>query len=158
MCRPNIVIIITDQERSHKHFPDGWAQKNLRVHYSRLIGCKGEYGANRSSAVFNNAFTATTECSPSRASLLTSSYPTEHGVVTTPGVLDPNSDLGLSSTSGGDGVDVLTTSAPRSQRPNLLRLLSEKNSTTKDIHANGYNVSWKGKWHLFHSNDATILI
>ena len=154
-CRPNIVIIITDQERSHKHFPDGWARKNLRVHYDRLIGCKGEYGADRSSAVFNNAFTATTECSPSRASLLTSSYPTEHGVVTTPGVLDPNSDVGLSTS--GDGVDVPPTATGQSQRPNLVRLLSEKNSKSTDINANGYNVSWKGKWHLIHSNDPIIL-
>ena len=64
---------------------------------------------------------------PSRASLLTSSYPTEHGVKTTPGSLDPKSDLGI-------GV----VAESNRQRPNLLRLLSTV----------GYDVAWKGKWHL----------
>lgn len=140
--RPNIVLIITDQERSHKHWPKGWAEQNLRVHYDRLIGCKNDH--SRSSAVFTNAFTATTECSPSRASLLTSSYPTEHGVTTTPGVLDPISDRG-SSSSEEDATET-------SQRPNVLRLLSANSKDTE-----GYNVSWKGKWHLNHSNDPKLL-
>lgn len=143
--RPNIVLIITDQERSHKHWPKGWAEQNLRVHYDRLIGCKNDH--SRSSAVFTNAFTATTECSPSRASLLTSSYPTEHGVTTTPGVLDPISDRGGSSNEGD--------ASEKSQRPNVLRLLSAQHTNSKD--AEGYNVSWKGKWHLNHSNDPKLL-
>jgi choline-sulfatase len=150
--RPNIVVIITDQERSHRHWPKGWAEQNLRVHYDRLIGCKADNGGDRSSAVFTNAFTATTECSPSRASLLTSSYPTEHGVVTTPGVLDPISDRGISSNNNEDAPII---ASERSQRPNLLRLLSAQ--PTKSADTKGYNVSWKGKWHLFHSNDPTIL-
>lgn len=147
--RPNIVVIITDQERSHKHWPKGWAEQNLRCHYDRVIGCKNDN--DRSSAVFPNAFTATTECSPSRASLLTSSYPTEHGVVTTPGVLNPISDRGISS----NNEDAQMNTSERSPRPNLLRLLSAQH--TKSTEAKGYNVSWKGKWHLFHSNDPTIL-
>jgi arylsulfatase A-like enzyme len=150
--RPNIIVIITDQERSHKHWPKEWAEQNLTVHYDRLIGCKtADDCCDRSSAVFTNAFTATTECSPSRASLLTSSYPTEHGVVTTPGVLDPMSDRGTNSYG-----DILTTANERSHRPNLLRLLSSAQHT-KSAYARGYNVSWKGKWHLCHSNDPAIL-
>jgi len=145
--RPNIVVIITDQERGHKHWPKGWAERNLREHYDRLIGCKNS--PNRSSAVFTNAFTATTECSPSRASLLTSSYPTEHGVTTTPGVLDPVRDCGDS---------VKRNTGERSKRPNLLRLLSGKQQNGNAADARGhYNVSWKGKWHLCHSNDPSIL-
>lgn len=142
--RPNIVVIITDQERSHKHWPNGWAEQNLRIHYDRIIGCKSDN--SRSSAVFTNAFTATTECSPSRASLLTSSYPTEHGVTTTPGALHPISDRGISSS---------TDATERSLRPNLLRLLSSQHTNSED--ATGYNVSWKGKWHLYHSNDPKML-
>ena len=144
--RPNIVVIITDQERSHKHWPNGWAEQNLKHHYDRLVECKNDCGT-RSSVVFTNAFTATTECSPSRASLLTSSYPTEHGVVTTPGVLDPISDRGNS----------ITMASERSKRPNLLRLLSAQNTKPNSTHTKGYNVSWKGKWHLFHSNDPSLL-
>src|SRR5579872_7386334 len=26
---PNIIVLMTDQERHHMHWPDGWAEKNL---------------------------------------------------------------------------------------------------------------------------------
>ena len=137
--RPNIVLIITDQERSHKHWPTGWAEKNLPTFYDRLIGCVGR--EDRSSVSFPNAFTATTECCPSRASLLTSSYPTEHGVKTTPGSLDPRWDLGLDVLPDDDGDTKESADVTKRVRPNLLRLLSE---------LRGYDVGWKGKWHLSH--------
>lgn len=84
--------------------------------------------------VFSNSFTATTECSPSRASLLTSSYPTEHGVKTTPGYLDFR-------------IDAIANQHPR---PNLLRILSTAPPTTTndEFQQLGYDVAWKGKWHL----------
>lgn len=150
--RPNIVLIITDQERSHRHWPPGWAEENLPNHYDRLVGCRPRGAASvsagrrrpRSSVTFPNAFTATTECSPSRASLLTSSYPTEHGVVTTPGGMDPRRDL------GSDGAEDGTTG-----RPNLLRLLAgggARGGGEGPIEdEGGYDVAWKGKWHLFPS-------
>lgn len=159
--RPNIVLLITDQERSHKHWPQGWAEKNLTTHYDCLIGCQETYNKNRSSVHFPNAFTATTECSPSRASLLTSSYPTEHGVKTTPGSLDPRSDLGL----GVDVKDMCTM-----KRPNLMRLLSAPTKLKKEkgddndkstqqqqnISIKGYDVAWKGKWHLSPSSEKRV--
>eukprot|EP00581_Thalassiosira_minuscula_P017702 CAMPEP_0183719280 /NCGR_PEP_ID=MMETSP0737-20130205/12295_1 /TAXON_ID=385413 /ORGANISM="Thalassiosira miniscula, Strain CCMP1093" /LENGTH=629 /DNA_ID=CAMNT_0025948995 /DNA_START=4 /DNA_END=1893 /DNA_ORIENTATION=+ len=146
--RPNIVLLITDQERSHKHWPAGWAEKNLTNHYDRLIGCQGgKKNNNRSSVVFPNAFTATTECSPSRASLLTSSYPTEHGVKTTPGSLDPRWDIGWGLVPEGITDDDLDKMDPK--RPNLLRLLSAHTDGDEgSIEQQGYDVAWKGKWHL----------
>ena len=123
---------------------------------------------------FTKAFTVTTECSPSRASLLTSSYPTEHGVDTTRGGLDPLTDYSLEKhgykDKNGDGTVVNNIGA----RPNLLRLLSCHpiqcigdnvcNSQEKDNDSakaqvtqtaqqqrrrlKGYKVAWKRKWHL----------
>ena len=124
------------------------------MHYDRLIGCRpssAKRSGPRSSVVFHNAFTATTECSPSRASILTSTYPSEHGVTTTPGALDPRTDrgidLGIEAAVGG--------------RPNLLRILSSStpycggdggNNDDGDDGNNEedsiYDVAWKGKWHL----------
>src|ERR1700683_2273137 len=26
---PNIIVLMTDEERHHSHWPDGWAEKNL---------------------------------------------------------------------------------------------------------------------------------
>jgi len=65
---------------------------------------------------------------------LTSSYPSEHGVVTTPGVLDPNTDQGTTSYPSQNTSPIHRNG----KRPNLLRLLSAEN----------YDVAWKGKWHL----------
>jgi len=145
--RPNILLIITDQERSHKHWPEGWAETNLPCFYNCLVGCcrnctHPKASAERSSVMFTKAFTATTECSPSRASLLTSSYPTEHGVDTTPGSLDPLTDYSLEHHS--DRVNNIQI------RPNLLRLLSNPIRSKEDetVQLEGYDVAWKGKWHL----------
>ena len=145
--RPNILLIITDQERSHKHWPEGWAEANLPSFYNCLVGCcrnctHPKTSSKRSSVMFTKAFTATTECSPSRASLLTSSYPTEHGVDTTPGSLDPLTDYSLEHHS--DKVNNIQI------RPNLLRLLSNpiRSKADETIQLEGYDVAWKGKWHL----------
>ena len=70
------------------------------------------------------------------ASLLTSSYPTEHGVKTTPGHLDPRTDLGL-----GVDIDNTKVSSKTIDRPNLMRLVNKQQS--------GYDVAWKGKWQAY---------
>jgi len=68
--RPNLVFLITDQERSPQHWPDGWADENL-PNRKRLA---------RNGLTFRRTFCAAAMCSPSRASLFTGVYPAEHGV------------------------------------------------------------------------------
>jgi arylsulfatase A-like enzyme len=68
--KPNILLIITDQEREVMHWPDGWAEANLPAR-SRLL----EHGLQFTRAQCNSA-----ACSASRATLMTGRYPTEHGV------------------------------------------------------------------------------
>ncbi|NJO06302.1 MAG: sulfatase-like hydrolase/transferase [Chloroflexaceae bacterium] len=68
--KPNIVLIITDQEREVMHWPEGWAEENLQAR-NRLIA----HGLT-----FRNAQCNTAACSPSRASLMTGVYPAQHGV------------------------------------------------------------------------------
>lgn len=78
--KPNILIIITDQEREVMHWPDGWAEENLQAR-SRLM-------ANGLS--FRNAHCTTAACSPSRATLMTGLYPAQHGVKSLIFCDDPN--------------------------------------------------------------------
>jgi len=68
--KPNILIIITDQEREVMHWPEGWAEENLQAR-SRLM-------ANGLS--FKNAHCVTAACTPGRASLMTGVYPAQHGL------------------------------------------------------------------------------
>jgi len=70
--KPNIVLIVTDQEREVRHWPEGWAEANLPAR-SRLM----VHGLR-----FSNAYCNSGTCSPSRATLLTGLYPARHGVKT----------------------------------------------------------------------------
>ncbi len=68
--KPNIVIIFTDQEREVMHWPEGWADENLKAR-KRLM----DNGLS-----FQNAHCNTAACTPSRATLMTGLYPAQHRV------------------------------------------------------------------------------
>lgn len=62
--KPNIIIIMTDQERHTVHWPKGWAEKNLPS-MERL---------KKHGLTFTRAYTAACECSPSRAVIETGEH------------------------------------------------------------------------------------
>jgi arylsulfatase A-like enzyme len=70
---PNLVLIITDQERAPMHWDRGFVEERL-VSRSRLL----RYGVCFESAVCNTAM-----CSPSRATFLTGVMPAQHRVIDT---------------------------------------------------------------------------
>jgi arylsulfatase A-like enzyme len=106
--RPNIVVIITDQERAAVHWPKGWVEKNLPA-MERL---------KKHGLTFQRAYTSAAECTPSRAVMLTSEHFPLNKTSRTPSLHGLPSNKSL--------MDIGT-------------LLSEQG---------GYDVVWKGKWHL----------
>ncbi|NTX49864.1 sulfatase-like hydrolase/transferase [Myxococcus sp. CA039A] len=70
---PNLLIILTDQQRQFRHWPKGWAEQHLPS-FQRLAS---------TGLSFERAFTNTCMCSPSRATLWTSLFPAQTGVVDT---------------------------------------------------------------------------
>jgi choline-sulfatase len=108
--RPNLVVLITDQWRFTQHWPDGWAEQHLPA----------EERLKRHGLTFRNAFIAAAECSPSRATILTSTYPAVNGVTAT---------FDTSHTGVGTILQTFQT--------NLARLLTSA----------GSDVVYKGKWH-----------
>src|SRR6516162_9356994 len=58
---PNIIVLMTDQERHHMHWPKGWAEANL----------PGLKRLKRHGLYFNRAYTTVTQCSPARALIQT---------------------------------------------------------------------------------------
>jgi choline-sulfatase len=70
MKKPNILLIVTDQEREVMHWPAGWAEANLPAR-QRLLA----HGLQ-----FTRAQCNTAACSASRATFLTGLYPAQHGV------------------------------------------------------------------------------
>lgn len=67
MNAPNILLIVSDQERQRDWLPDGYPLPNRQ----RLIDAGLE---------FTQYYTHTSPCSPSRATLFTGQYMAEHGV------------------------------------------------------------------------------
>ena len=61
---PNLIVLMTDQERHHMHWPKGWAEANL----------PGLQRLKRHGLYFNRAYTAVTQCSPSRALMQTGRF------------------------------------------------------------------------------------
>ncbi len=155
---PNMLILITDQQRQPRHWPDepGWL--------TELMPNDAELA--RTGLSFTNGYCNTAMCSPSRATLFSGRYPAEHGVELTLTAADlrPANDsapavlkemggilrsgeaslgrvlpqfargaLGLDRSSGGE------TELPTGL-PTLATLLRER----------GYHVAYKGKWHLTH--------
>jgi arylsulfatase A-like enzyme len=78
--KPNVLIIITDQEREVMHWPEGWAEANLPAR-RRLM---------RHGLHFTRAQCNTAACSSSRATFLTGLYPAQHGVKNLVGCDRPN--------------------------------------------------------------------
>lgn len=72
-AQPNIVVIITDQERRPMYWPEGWAERNL-PNRQRIT----KHGLTFDQAVCNTAM-----CSPSRSTFFTGLYPAQHGVTRT---------------------------------------------------------------------------
>jgi choline-sulfatase len=71
--KPDMILIITDEQRATQHFPTGWEEKNLPT----LTFLK------KNGFSFDRAFCNTCMCSPSRATLFTGLYPAKHGVTQT---------------------------------------------------------------------------
>jgi arylsulfatase A-like enzyme len=108
--RPNIVFLYTDDQ----------AQWALGAYGNREINTPNLDALARRGAMFRNAFTVTPVCSPSRAALMTSRYPSELGIADW---IDPRKepDLGLAPSA------VIW--------PELLK-------------GSGYATMLAGKWHL----------
>ncbi|NDY55973.1 sulfatase-like hydrolase/transferase [Desulfovibrio sulfodismutans] len=100
-ARPNILMLLTDQERSPRNWPDGWAESHLTKARKRLL----DNGLD-----FSRAFCSASMCSPSRGCLFTGLYPAQHGVV-------------LTLTEDGENSDNEVTLSP--QLRNLGNLLAE---------------------------------
>lgn len=91
--QPNLLIFITDQQRTAQYLPAGWVQNNLPNLAKLMAG----------GVTFVNGMTNTTACSPARATLWTSSFPMRNGVQNVGQTLDmkahPNlTTLGLALT------------------------------------------------------------
>jgi len=154
--RPNIVLLITDQQRTPMHWPDepGWLDE--------LMPNEAEL---RSTALsFEQACTATAMCSPSRATFLTGTYPSRHGVNLTltnadlqpnpkflPAVLREVRDLYANgAVPRGRLISSFLKGALRigPKAGGEPELPADQPTLGTRLRDAGYTVVYKGKWHL----------
>lgn len=122
--RPNIVLIITDQQSGNPHWPEGWETAHLPA--MRRLKSQG--------LTFTRGYTNSCTCSPSRATLFTGLYPAQHGVFE---VLEFNN------------MSDITESTPQAVKERRQRGLSSRmQNMAKMLKSAGYNIALKGKWHL----------
>jgi arylsulfatase A-like enzyme len=112
MTKPNILLIVTDQHRFDA----------LRCNGNAAIRTPNLDALAASGTNFRNNYTVCTLCTPARASLLTGSYPHDHGLLT-------NSDM---------------LSTVRSEMFDWCRGFGESLAEA------GWNTGYVGKWHVGH--------
>jgi arylsulfatase A-like enzyme len=162
---PNILLVITDQQRYPRHWPQdaGWL-KELMPNEAELA---------RTGITFTNAFCNTAMCSPSRATLLTGRYPAEHGVTLTLTAADLHPDPRNAPAVTATMANILRRrEAPakrvlRQYARGALRLgphsgnepvlPSAMSNLATLLRAAGYEVAYKGKWHLTHPSGGELL-
>lgn len=136
--KPNLVLLITDQESGKPYWPPGWAEANLPA-MSRLR----EHGLT-----FTEGYTNSCTCSPSRTTLFTGLYPAQHGVLEVlefdnSGRVDPDPDGGTPTVAAAVGTASQLVKERRQRGLN-----SQLQNLAKILRTAGYHVVYKGKWHL----------
>ena len=153
---PNFLLLVTDQQRAPMHWPTepGWLEALMPT----------DTELRRTGVSFEQAFIATCMCSPSRASFLTGTFPSRHGVklTLTYGDLWPNpatlpdvmrTAAGLLSSGAAPrgrlarafGRSLLRLGPKSGREPELSPAVP---TIARMLRAHGYEVVLKGKWHL----------
>ena len=154
--RPNLVLLVTDQQRAPMHWPHdpAWLDE-LTPHEAEL---------RRTGLTFTTACTASAMCSPSRASFLTGTYPSRHGVTLTltEGDLFPDPRNALYVARDAWRMARSGEAPVRRVAATFLRGLLRRGPRGGDepqlppgiptlgsrLRAAGYHVAYRGKWHL----------
>src|SRR5665213_3917067 len=121
--RPNVLVIMTDEERYPPPYEEAAVTKFRRDKFparQRLRAAGVE---------FHRHYAASTACLPSRASLFTGHYPSLHGVTSTDGLAKAANDPGISWLDP-DGVPTMGDW----------------------FRAAGYSTHYRGKWHISHAD------
>ena len=123
MAKPNVLVIMTDQER----YPPLY--ETAEVARFRREQLPARERIRDGGVEFHRHYVGSTACVPSRATLFTGQYPSLHGVSQTDGVAKRSSDPGM-----------------RWLDPDAVPTLGDW------FRAGGYETHYRGKWHISHAD------
>jgi arylsulfatase A-like enzyme len=119
MTKPNILLIMTDEER----YPPPYETDEVRTFRREQLTARESIRSR--GLEFHRHYAGSTACTPSRATLFTGQYPSLHGVTSTDGTAKQSSDPGM-HWLGPDSVPTLGDW----------------------FRAAGYRTHYRGKWHV----------
>ena len=119
MDRPNILLIMTDEER----YAPPYEVESVKAFRNSQLGARESIRSR--GLEFHRHYAGSTACTPSRATLFTGQYPSLHGVTSTDGTAKQNSDPGM------HWLD-----------PDSVPTLGDW------FRAGGYQTHYRGKWHI----------
>ena len=126
MDRPNILLVMTDEER----YPPPYESPEVTAFRAAHLPSRAALRAR--GREFHRHYAGATACTPSRATLFTGQYPSLHGVTSTTGLAKQPND------------------------PDLSWLDPDTVPTLGDwFRAGGYRTHYRGKWHISHADIAT---
>lgn len=123
MTRPDLIIILTDEERA----APGYENDEIRAWRDEHLPGRKWFTDN--GVDFERHYVAATACVPSRPSLLTGQYPDLHGVTQTDGLAKGAGDVQM-----------------RWLRPGEVPTIGNW------FRAAGYDTHYDGKWHVTHAD------
>ena len=125
MAAPNVLVIMTDEER----YPPPY--ETTKVAEFRRTQLTAQERIRTGGLELHRHYVGSTACVPSRATLFTGQYPSLHGVTQTDGVAKHSDDPAL-----------------RWLDPNAVPTLGDW------FRAGGYQTHYRGKWHISHADIA----
>jgi arylsulfatase A-like enzyme len=125
-ARPNILVIMTDEER----YPPAYETEDIRRF--RQTQLPGQQALRARGVELHRHYAASTACTPSRASLFTGHYPTLHGIRATDGAAKSAHDPAMFWLD-----------------PNTVPTMGHY------FRAAGYRTFYRGKWHISHADLTT---
>jgi arylsulfatase A-like enzyme len=122
-ARPNVLLIMTDEER----YPPPYEQEALARFRQEQLPARARL--RERSRELHRHHAGATACTPSRATLFTGQYPSLHGVTQTDGLAKPADDPAM-----------------RWLAPATVPTLGDW------FRAGGYDAHYRGKWHVSHAD------
>jgi arylsulfatase A-like enzyme len=123
MTSPNILIVMTDEERYPPPYETEAVRTFRREHLSARESLRGR------GVEFHRHYAGSSACLPSRTTLFTGQYPSLHGASQTDGLAKRNTDPAMSFLD-----------------PNSVPTLGDW------FRAGGYQTHYRGKWHVSHAD------
>jgi arylsulfatase A-like enzyme len=123
MSPPNILVIMTDEER----YPPPYEGESLARFRREQLGAR--QSIREGGLEFHRHYAGSTACLPSRTTLFTGQYPSLHGAANTDGLAKKASDPDM------QWLD-----------PNSVPTLGDW------FRAGGYETHYRGKWHISHAD------